>query len=101
MIEMTDKKLAAIHAYGTTQASKVTVKMKSEHYAIFHWPGSYWSDNGGRHYGQATYCLQLKGVRHFGSGPRPLQEWEGRVSKKVLVKALEDAEADYKEAVSK
>ena len=98
MTEMTDKELAAIHAYGTTHAHTVTVKMKSEHYAIFHWPGSYWSDNGGRHYGQATYVLQLKGDRHYGSGSRPVQEWEGRVSKKLLAEALALAEAKYMEA---
>ena len=91
---LSDEELARTHAWGTTQESKVTVVMKGARYAVFRWPGEYWSDNGGRHYGQACYCLALQGERRFQSGmcDGVLKEWEGRVSKKVLAQALKDAE---------
>lgn len=92
---ISDEELARIHAAGTTDEHKVKVVMKGTRYAVFHWPGGYWSDNGGRHYGQATYCLALQGHRRFQSGMCDgiLKEWEGRVSKKVLADALKEAES--------
>ena len=92
---MNDKELADIHSAGTTEKGKVTVTMQSEHYAIFHWPGGYWSDIGGRHYGQSCYCLALKGTRRFGSSSHVLREWHGRVSKKLLAAALKEAEEKH------
>ena len=90
--QMTDQELARIHASGTTDESKVTVVMKGTRYAVFRWPGGYWWDNGGKHYGSTTYCLAVMGKRRFSHDGVVIKEWEGRVSKKVLAQALKDAE---------
>lgn len=92
---LSDEELARIHAAGTTDEYKVTVVMKGARYAVFRWPGGYWWDNGGKHYGGTIYCLALQGHRKFQGGmcDGVLKEWEGRVSKKVLREALEIAEA--------
>ena len=66
--------------------------MQGERYAIFRWPGGYWYDNGGPHYGRVTYCLAVKGKRRFGHDNPVVKEWDGRVSKKLLRAALDEAE---------
>jgi hypothetical protein len=90
---MTDQELADIHSQGTTDFGKVRLVMQGDRYAIFRWPGGPWWDNGGRHYGQVSYCLALKGAPCHGRDRRPvLKEWWGRVPKKELQKALAEAE---------
>jgi hypothetical protein len=98
MRDKTDQELADIHAEGTTDYGKVRMIMQGERYAIFRWPGGYWWDNGGKHYGSVNYCLALKGERRFGfrRANTVTKEWEGRVSKRELRKALDEAEAQEK-----
>ena len=93
---MTDTELIDAFARGTTDQHITSVVMKSKRFVIFKIPGhTYWSSiMEPSAYAPVQHVLIRQGEWWLRSTTR--KEWEGRVSKKVLAQALEEAENSLK-----
>ncbi len=93
---MTDTELIDAFARGTTDHHITSVVMKSKRFVIFRIPGhTYWADMmNPSAYARSQYILMRQGEWILRYTFR--KEWEGRVSKKVLAQALEEAENSLK-----
>jgi hypothetical protein len=90
---LTDQELIDAFSRGTTDHHHTTLVMRGKRFAIFHIPGrKYFSGRGSQAYARSQNVLIEQG-KFCMRGPL-LKEWEGRVSKKELRKALDEAESD-------
>lgn len=92
MSNMTDQELLDAFADGATERHIVKLAMRGKRFVIFHIPGhKYWAGKlNPSAYAKAGYILIEQG-QWIMRGKR-IREWEGRVSKKELQKALDEAE---------
>ncbi len=93
---MTDIELIDAFASGTTERHITSVVMKGEHFVVFKIPGhTYWASvMEPSAYVRSRCVLVPQGQWMLRTTFK--KEWEGRVSKKVLAQALEEAENSLK-----
>ena len=94
MSNLTDQELIYAFARGTTAHHHTKVVMRGKRFVIFHIPGhKYWSSMMvPSAYAPSQHILIPQGVWMLSCTPCFKKEWEGRVSKKELQQALEEAE---------
>lgn len=82
-------------SYGLSDAKKNIVLAENDHSAIVKLPGGFWSDNGGRHYGEVSYMLVRKDARaSVGLIEGKELQSGGRVGKKKLAEWSKLLEGD-------
>ena len=93
---MTDHELIHHFSHGISEARYASVIAQSERYIIFRIKGhTDWAGVGMRSYYPTEHVLIRKGEWWLTTSAAK-QVWEGRVSRKVLMKALAKAEAQGK-----
>lgn len=54
--------------YGLASARHIRILLEGQRYAVVQDPGTYWFDNGGKHYGGTEYWLVDKQATHYRKG---------------------------------
>jgi hypothetical protein len=92
LIDTDVKRLVHNFARGISEMHYTSVVMQSEHFVIFRVKGhTDWSGVGSRSYYPSRHILALKDEWWLTTDGRR-REWEGRVSRKELQYALDEAE---------
>lgn len=90
---MTDKEILQKYGSGTTDYYRNKIVMQSENFVVIRTPGhSDWSGVGSRSYYPSLTVLIRKGEWCLASGGEGREEWEGRVSNKMLKARMAAAE---------
>ena len=91
MRDKTDQELIDLYASGLSEHRITKLVMRSEHFAIFRIPGHRFMNGQMSQYGRSDHTLMRQGESWIRG--KHIKEWKGRVSKKELKKALDEAEA--------
>lgn len=90
---MTDKEILHAYGKGTTDYSRNKIVMQSENFVVIRTPGhNDWSGVGSRDYYPSHTVLIRKGEWCLASEGQGREEWEGRVSNKILKTRMQSAE---------
>ncbi len=91
---MTDQELIDAYAGGLSDHRITKLVMRGERFAIFRIPGHRFMNGQCSQYGRSDTVLMRQGESWVRG--KHIKEWEGRVSKKELQKALDEAERGEK-----
>ena len=89
----TDQELIDAFAIGTTSQRFTKVVLRSKNFVVFRIPGRNFMNGQTSQYGRSSHYLKKHGDWIFRG--ENYGEWEGRVSKKVLQSAIEEAEMKF------
>jgi hypothetical protein len=88
---LTDQELIDAYASGLSEHRMTKLVMRGERFAIFRIPGHRFMNGQISQYGRSDHTLIRQGESWLRG--KAIKTWEGRVSKKELRKALDEAEA--------
>ena len=89
----TDQELIDAFAIGTTSQRFTKVVLRSKNFVVFRIPGRNYLSGQQSLYGRSSHYLKKQGDWIFRG--ENYGEWGGRVSKKVLQSAIEEAEMKF------
>lgn len=75
---------------GTTEYGKFRIHCWNSKAIWTSYPGGTWSDNGGQHYGQATFDLISRTEKEIGNKAKVLMTLQGRTNMEQMQERLEE-----------